>query len=237
MLIKELLHFPLRFQICVCQVPHPSGFVAVSPPLPNIANPRLLCVLFLSILLEIWQLVDTFKQPALGFIDFLPCFASWFFSPLISFITSFLLLLWWVYFALLFLGRWIRVESFLSSNVSIQCYKCPSQHCISYVSQLNLDIYCIFIFIQFKVSFVSFETSSLTPESLRSVLVHVQVFEDSPTVSATNVWLDSLMVRDHTLHGFNSFKYFEVSVWSVLVCASQASEKNTCSAVVRRCGL
>ena len=94
------------------------------------------------------------KEQSFCFIDFSLLL---FFSNFIDFFSllfpSFCLL--WIYFAFLFLVSWGRSSDYwfetFFPNRSTWCYKFPSQHYFNYIPQIL--ICCIFIFIQFYISF------------------------------------------------------------------------------------
>ena len=84
------------------------------------------------------------------------------------------------------------------------------------------------------VSSTSLETSSVTDELFRSVLVSkcLEFFLSSEVIDFK---LGFIVVREHTLHDFNYFKFVEVcfmaKIWSILVYVPWTLENILYSAV------
>ena len=174
-------------------------------------------IFFVSLASDLPILLIFSKKQLFGAVFFSIVYV--FFIDFCSYLFKFLYL-FCVYFVLLVscgrsLDYWFEV--LFLPNVRISCYKFSSRHC--FICALQILICCVFIFIQFKVSLkISLETSFLIHGLFRHVLFNLQVFSIFLLSFCYDFYFDSLVVREHTLHDFNSYTFVVVClIWSTLV--------------------
>lgn len=111
------------------------------------------------------------------------------------------------------------------------CYEHSSKSCFCCSPQIWC---CVFIYFEIFIKF--FWDFSLWSVLFRGVLYNLQVF--SIFLSVTDFLLNSIIVWDHILYHFYSFKFISwLRVWSVLVTVLSEQEKKTHSAAAKRVSL
>lgn len=180
---------------CVCS--DLSSFI------PNIGN---LCLLSLSVFLDSMarqrfiNFIDHLKESTFGFIDF-------FYFSVFNFINfcSYVFLLLYFCSSLRTFSR--QKSKLLTSDLS--CFLLCLCNAINFpvITAFCSHIFCIFLFVKFKI----FSNFSLSHGLFRNVLFSFQVFGDFPVSLLLLIYsYNSIIVRKHTLYDFNSFKFVEV---------------------------